>query len=232
LSQLSFPFQTADNKNSFSEEEFLLLTENSSAFNFLNKFFGQNNWVKSQFPSLILKGAKESGKTHLLHIFAKKFGAEFLAKEIISEINPTHFFVADNFYIIENIDQIPDEELVLRLVNSAVEARAFLILSLTNSKHFGLKDLSSRLKNIFAVEIKNPSFESVKQLLAKGFASRQIKLSRAVIDFISENIDRNYQAIFAALKLVEFHTQEKGKSLTIADAKKIFSYLKGNLEQL
>jgi chromosomal replication initiation ATPase DnaA len=212
LSQLSFPFQTTSTP--YREEDFLLLAENSSAVNFLKKFFAQENFSKSQFPSVILKAAPFAGKTHLLHIFAKKFSAEFLEKEKISNVNPADFFSENKFYILEDVNEIADEELLLRLINSAFESGAFLILSANSLAQFRLKDLTSRLKNIFTVEIKNPSQESIKQLLVNGFARRQIKVSRQVTDLISDRIDRSYEAVFAAVKKVEAHCQEGGRSLS------------------
>jgi chromosomal replication initiation ATPase DnaA len=65
--------------------------------NFLKKFFAQEDFSQSRFPSMILKAEKASGKTHLLHIFAKKFDAEFLNKEKISDVNPASFFIANKF---------------------------------------------------------------------------------------------------------------------------------------
>ncbi len=220
MSQLSFPFQTSS--NSYREEDFLLLAENSAAVNFLKKFFAQENFSKSQFPSVILKAAPFAGKTHLLHIFAKKFHAEFLEKEKISNVNPTNFFSENKFYILEDVNEIADEELLLRLINSAFESGAFLILSADSVAQFKLKDLTSRLKNIFTVEIKNPSHESIKQLLVNGFARRQIKVSRQVTDLISDRIDRSYEAVFAAVKKVESHCQEGGGNFGVREIGEIF----------
>lgn len=199
------------------------LAENSAAINFLKKFFAQESFAKSQFPSMLLKAAPFAGKTHLLRIFAEKFFAEFLEKEKISGVNPADFFSENKFYILENIDEIDDEELLLRLINSAFESAAFLILSSSSTKKFRLKDLNSRLKNIFTVEIKNPSCEAIKQLLVNSFARRQIKVSHQVVDFISERIDRNYAAIFAAVKKIELRCQESGKGLTVRDAAEVFT---------
>ena len=220
--QLSLPFQISTQTNLFSEENFLTLSENFAAINFLKKFFAQKDFATAQFQSLILKGAPASGKTHLLHIFAAKFGAEFLDKEKITDVNPADFFAANHFYILEDVLQIKDEELVLRLVNSAVEAKAFLILSAQSAPQFRLKDLASRLKNIFTIEIKNPSEESVKLLLTHSFALKQIKLSRAVIDFLSDNVERSFAAVFAAVKMVELLAQENGKKVTLAEVKDLF----------
>ena len=219
MSQLSFPFQVCNDLNPYREEDFLLLAENSASVNFLQKFFAQKNFSNSQFQSLILKGAASSGTTHLLKIFAQKNNAEFLNKEKISDVNLAEFFSANQFYILENFDEIRDEELILRLINSASEAQAFLILSVSLKLKFSLPDLLSRLKNIFVTEIKTPSQESVKLLLANGLSRRQIKLSRAVINFISGAINRHYETIFAVVKLIELHCQEGGKNLTTKEVR-------------
>jgi chromosomal replication initiation ATPase DnaA len=77
------------------------------------------------------------------------------------------------------------------------------------------------LKNIFAVEIKNPSHESMKQLLINAFSRRQIKPSRQVVDFISDNIERSFDAVANAVKMVEIYIQESGKNITVAEVRKI-----------
>lgn len=223
LSQLSLPFQISVKTNFYKESDFLLLDENLSVVNFLKKFFAQSDFLRSQFPSLIIRGGTHSGKTHLLHIFAKKFSVEFLQNSEISDLNPASFFAANKFYVLENIDEINDEELILRLINSASEAKSFLIITTKCQTKFRLKDLTSRLKNIFAVEIRNPSHETIKQLLANGFARRQIKLSGQIINFISDNIERSYEAVFAAVKIIESRCQESGKNVTMREVKEVFS---------
>ncbi len=222
MSQLSFSFQTDVKTDLFCEENFLLLAQNSVALNFFKKFFAQQNFSQAQFLSCILQGASGCGKSHLLHIFAKKVAAEFLEKDKIGQTSLANFFQANQFYILQDIDEIADEELLLRLINLAFEAQAFLVLSSKITPQFQLKDLASRLKNIFTVEIKNPDLEAIKQLLVNGFSRRQIKLSRQVIDFIADNIERSYEAITAAIKLVEFHVQESGKNIALADVKIFF----------
>lgn len=222
MAQLSFSFQNNSTQHLFREEDFVLLDENSAMINFLHKFFAQDNFSQSGFTSLIINGAKSSGKTHLLHIFAKKFNVDFLSEEKISQLNLANFFVKNKFYICENIDEFKNEELLLHLINSASEARSFLIITTSNRAKFKLKDLSSRLKNIFTTEIKNPTIMSVKQLLANGFARRQMKLSGQIINFIADNIERSYEAVFSAIKMVEAHCQESGKNIAMLDVKKMF----------
>jgi hypothetical protein len=193
LSQLSFPFQ--DETNFYREEDFLALAENLVARNFLQKFFAQEKFSSAQLPSLILKGAEASGKTHLLHIFVQKFAAKFLNKEEIFSANPVEFFCADKFYILEDFYKITDEEALLRLVNSAHEAGAFLLLSTRELQSFHLKDLNSRLKNIVIVAIENPGIEAMEHLLMNRLARRQIRPSKRLIKSILNRIKRSYAAV-------------------------------------
>jgi chromosomal replication initiation ATPase DnaA len=216
--QLSFPFQSSAESDLFKEEDFLLLTENSATFNFCKKFFAQKDFSASQFQSLIIKGAKASGKTHLLNIFAKKTGSEFLDKDKILGVNPANFFTTNRFYILENFEEIEEQELLLSLINSAVEAQAFLVLSAQEIPQFKLKDLASRLKNIHATEIKKPSHESLKLLLANQLSRRQIKISRVALNFISDNIERSFAALFDVLKFLE-DVSSSSKSLELARVK-------------
>lgn len=222
LSQLSFPFQDNIQTDFFREEDFLYLEENVGAVRFLKKFFVQDNFNRSLYPSLLIKGEAASGKTHLLHILAKTFKVEFVDKEKISEINLVRFFSLNHFYILEDIAEIKDEELLLRVINSAFEAGAFLILSSRGTPQAQLKDLNSRLKNVFAVEIRNPTHESIKQLLSKGFSRRQLKVSKQIIDFIADNIDRSYEAALVVTKIVELRCEQSGKNLTMSEVKKMF----------
>lgn len=218
--QLSFTFQTDSQNNPFKEENFLLLKENSAAFDFCKKFFSQNNFSSAGFPCFILQGEENSGKTHLLHIFAKKSCAEFLNKEAIEGLNLSELFQQNQFYILENIDKITNEELLLHTINSASEAGAFLVLSVRSMPKFKLKDLLSRFKNIFSIGIKNISEESAKLLLSFQLAHKQIKVSRQIIDFVISNCDRTYKSINNAAKYLEFLTNEKGSALKLSDLQK------------
>jgi len=182
----------------------------------------QKEFTQSAFPSLIIKGAKASGKTHLLHIFAKKHKVEFLHIKKNASKNLIQNFERNHFYILENIDEIKNEEMLFHLVNSAFEAKAFLIMSTTNLHRFEIKDLSSRLKNIFSLQIKAPHLGAIEMLLANAFARRQIKVSGRIVKFISENISRNYAAIVDAVDTVENYCKDHGKSLSMQTIPTLF----------
>ncbi len=230
MQQLNLNLQTTENFDPYSASSFVILDENSAAYHFLEKFFSQREFSRSQFPSLILKGAPSCGKSHLLNIFAKEFHGKFLNITEISAKNLDGIFSENRFFILENIDEIQNEELLLHLINSAVEAKAFLILSAKNNLHFQLKDLVSRLKNIFSLQIKEPSVEAIKILLINAFSRRQIKVSHRIIKLIATDIERSYLAIFEVVKLIEEQCHNSGKTLTMPTVKEILADMKdGNI---
>jgi chromosomal replication initiation ATPase DnaA len=216
-SALSFP------KNcDFVEENFIFLEENLEAKIILEKFSAQQEFVSASLPSLILKGEAACGKTHLLNIFSQKNSAKFLNKSDILGQDLIKFFVKDDFYIFENADEISDDELLLRLVNSAFEAKAFLIISLKNSTKFKLKDLTSRLKNIFVINIKSLAESSIKPLISNGLSRRQINLSAEMVDFIAANVGRNYLAVFDAINKVEDFCHQRKGDVSLKSLKNLF----------
>ena len=216
-SSFSFPLD-----QTYKSEDFLALAENIEAKNLLEKFFSQKDFTKSKFPSLILQGEEASGKTHLLNIFAKKNNAKFLDKAEISGFDLIKLLNKNQFYIFDDADEIVDDELLLRFVNSAAEANAFLIISLKDLSKFRLKDLLSRLKNILVTKIKTLEQSSIKELVINGLARRQIRLSNAMVDFIAHNVSRNYLAIFTMLnRLEELCHQQKG-DIALKDLKNLF----------
>lgn len=197
MSQLSFSFH---NEEKYLEEEFVLLDENLAARSFLQKFFAQKDFNSSSLQSLILKGESASGKTHLLNIFVRKFGGEFLDYAKISSLNLPDFLAQNRFYIFENFDETEDEELLLHLINSAREAGSFLILSASKNGKFKLKDLVSRLRNIVEVEIKNPEIDSLEQLLINRLSRRQIRPSQKLMKAVLKEMRREYSAVDEAVE--------------------------------
>lgn len=217
MNQAQLIFDFPAQQNNFNKEDFVFAAENKNAVDFLTKFFTQKSFANNSFPSFILKGEHACGKTHLLHIFAGQFQVAFLQKE---DLNSPEFFAENNFYILENIEKV-EEETLLHIINSAAEAKAFLILSAQDIAGFTLKDLVSRLKNIFTVEIKNPSPELIKILLSQRLSQKQLRISDEILEFLSHRLKPSYAVIGDVLKMIEFYCHENKKSFTMAEAKKL-----------
>lgn len=221
--QLSLDLLTQGNLDPFAAEDFLRLDENELAFTFLEKFFRQGNFTQSQFPSVILKGSSGAGKTHLLHIFAKQYDIEFVRAHDHCTHSLSDFFEANKFYVLENIHDIKDEEFLFHFINAAVAAKSFLVLTTHNKTHFKINDLNSRVRNIVSIEIQDPGPDAIKMLLINFFARKQLVIPGKIITVIADHIDRTYQSVRDAVKLVEFYRDEEGKKMTAKEAKRIFS---------
>jgi len=222
--QLNFPF-TNKNDDKFSEKKFIITPENSSAFKFLEKFFNQDDFDSTQFPIMILKGEIFSGKTHLLNIFANKYNAEFISKEVLNDNNPLNIFANNKFFIVDDFSEINDEERILALINSAIESKIFLLLADNNTRKFNLKDLNSRLKNIFSTEIKNPSTETMKILIANLLSNNQIKISADQLEEIISSQSRTYASIDLILKKINFFLLENGDKISKNNIVKLFKQI-------
>ncbi len=212
-------------KTNFCEENFIIHNQNNEVFQFLEKFFSLQKINENVVNRLILKGEKSCGKTHLVNIFAKKFNAKIIDKNFLKD-NFVNFFQENNFYILEDVDKINDENFLFHILNIIEENKAFLLMSAEKINVFKLKDLVSRIKNIPIIEIKNPEIEAMKMLFFNGFSKKQLKISSEIVDFICFNIKRNYSNIFEIIKRIEKFCFENKKNISVKDVANIIEDFK------
>ena len=221
MSQLFFDFYDSKNIDNFKSEDFLKLPENIDAYNFLDNFFTQNNYLFDAEKSCILRGESGCGKTHLLNIFSQKYQINFISEEQIKLENPLRIFYENGFFIIDNFCQIADEEKLLQYLNCATESKAFLILVFDKNKIFELKDLESRIKNIASCQIYQASLDSLKQIFINILAKKQIDLSNQMINYIFTNISPNYSSLNQIIKKIDFFCRENDEKLNLSNIKDI-----------
>ena len=221
MSQLFFDFYDSKNIDNFKSEDFLKLPENIDAYNFLDNFFKQNNFLFDREKSCILRGESGCGKTHLLNIFSQKYQINFISEEQIKSENPLRIFYENGFFVIDNFCQITDEEKLLQYLNCATESKAFLILVFDKNKIFELKDLESRIKNMTSCQIYQASLDSLKQIFINILAKKQIDLSNQIINFIFTNISPNYSSLNQIIKKIDFFCRENDEKLNLINIKEI-----------
>ena len=135
--------------SSFKDEDFYVSKSNKHIVDFLYKW---PNWEKN---FLNISGEKNSGKTHLVNIFLKKFkGIKFEAKLFNNE-NLKEVKIHQNI-ILENLNSDVDENLIYTLFNIVDQDNKYLII--TSDKNisriqFNLSDLISRSKNFLLQNI-------------------------------------------------------------------------------
>jgi len=184
--QQIFNFDPASN---FLEEDFIKDISNSDVMNFLKKF---PNW-ENKLINIV--GEKKSGKTFILQIFKNKNQFLYISNATEFEKKYDKLFDADKL-ILDSFEI--DEERFFSLINNFILHKKYLIISstepLTRAK-IKLQDLSSRFKQFFLLEIKNPSDELIYSLILKYFSDNQIIIKKDLIDYIVKKIDRSYSKI-------------------------------------
>jgi len=184
--QQIFNFDPASN---FLEEDFIKDISNSDVMNFLKKF---PNW-ENKLINIV--GEKKSGKTFILQIFKNKNQFLYISNATEFEKKYDKLFDADKL-ILDSFEI--NEERFFSLINNFILHKKYLIISstepLTRAK-IKLQDLSSRFKQFFLLEIKNPSDELIYSLILKYFSDNQIIIKKDLIDYIVKKIDRSYSKI-------------------------------------
>ncbi len=205
-------------------EDFVVSKCNESAIEFVKNYNPQNETLPKIFAVV---APKLSGKTYLANIWRQNFDAEFLNLGELGNINLVKFIRAKKFYIIEDIDEIKNQELLLQIFNLIQEKLAFLMITSTNNLwQAGLRitDLNSRLKNVFCLEINKPDDDIIKMLLIKNFSTKQLKVASKVVDFLSQNLPRDFSKVFDAVRLLEFYSLEKKRHITIPLVKEVIKF--------
>lgn len=226
MQQLSFNFSFEDN---YLTEDFLITKSNQNAADFVLNY--KSNNISS--PKIFgICGPESSGKTHLAHIWKRNFGASFLNPDTSENYNFVNYIKPENFYIIEDLDQIRHQENLLHIYNLIYEENCFLMITskinLQNIK-FTIPDLASRLKNIFYTIINQPDEELIKMLLIKNFSLKQLNVTENIINYLSKNIERNFSTINKIVKILEFYCFEEKREITLPLAAKALKTINPNL---
>ncbi|MFT6105932.1 MAG: chromosomal replication initiation ATPase DnaA [Rickettsiales bacterium] len=216
--QLSFNFPTQER---YLSADFLKSDCNKSAFDFVVNFDPKNQ----SFPEIFaIKAPKFAGKSHLANIWGKKHKAEFLDLKDLENTNLIKIIKAKSFYIIENIDEIKNQELLLQVFNLAQEKSSYLMMTSKSdlfSLGYAINDLNSRLKNVFQLNIEKPDDDLIKMLLIKNFSTKQLQVDNKVIDFLAKNLKRDFATVFDVVRLLEFYSLERKRNITIPLIKEV-----------
>ena len=203
--------------SSFKDEDFYVSKSNKHIIDFLNK------WPKWEKNFLNISGEKNSGKTHLVNIFLKKFnGIKFEAKLFNNE-NLKEVKIHQNI-ILENLNNDIDENLIYTLFNIVDQDNKYLIITSNkniSSIQFNLSDLISRSKNFLLQNIEKPDDELIYALLVKNFSDRQISLEKKLINYIIKRIDRSYSKIFEFIYKIDEISLKKKKSIDLKIVKEV-----------
>lgn len=200
--QLALPF---DHQPAFSAADFLEAPSNAQARRWLAR---APHWPDGR---LVLWGAAGCGKTHLLHIWAAQAGAHCLSGLALPLRLP------DVALAIDDADRVPDETVLLHVLNAAAEAGAPALLAARTPPTrwpLQLPDLASRLRAAAAVEIASPEDSLLRSLLARLLAERQLIVAPALQEWLLARLPRTSAAIRAAAARLDGAALAAGRAVT------------------
>ncbi|WP_245770920.1 chromosomal replication initiator DnaA [Natronohydrobacter thiooxidans] len=163
---------------------------------------GAEGWSGAAWPAgkLVLTGPQGSGKTHLLHIWAKATGARYLTAPDLTDADLTDL-AETGAVALDNADVLAAspalETAAFHLHNMLAERGGRLLLAARGPvRDWGLRlpDLLSRLQAAQHVALTPPDDALLAGVLEKLFADRQVKISDRLIPFLLPRMERSLAA--------------------------------------
>jgi len=175
--------------------------------------------VENFDQNILLFGPKKSGKSYLLHMWKEKNNAILFNSNFSKLIETKRNVAIDDF-----LTSFHEEEL-FHLINHCKlnHLKMYFTSSIDiNSFDFKFKDLYSRLREFYYLQIKTPDDEMCKMLMVKLFSDKQIIIkNKEIFDFIFNRVNRTYLDIYLLVDKLDKLTLEKKRQLTIPLIKEI-----------
>lgn len=182
---------------SFRREDFVVGASNGSAWATVER------WPDWPHHVALLVGGEGTGKSHLASLWAEKARAPIVAAGDLADSDPVSL-IERGTLVVEDCDRQPlDEAVLFHLVNAAVSAGGFLLLTARVPPAewtISTRDLASRLRAIPPNVIGEPEDALLERVLTKLFRDRQIAVDPAVVSYLVRRMERSFQA---AMRIVE-----------------------------
>lgn len=202
LRQLALPFRHSPH---YAAEDVLAAPFNAQALAWLDR---TGSWPGGR---LAVWGAAGCGKTHLLHVWARRTGAVLLRGPSLrgpeglvpngpapDGPGPEWPPRAGGAVAVDDADEAAEEGALLHLLNAAAEAgRPVLLAGREPPARWParLPDLGSRLRATVAVEISPPDDAALRALLARLLSDRQLRVPEAVQEWLLAHLPRTPAAM-------------------------------------
>jgi len=212
MRQLPLPFQHGSD---FAASNFHEAASNTDAVAWLSR--------TARWPNLRLAlwGPAGCGKTHLLHIWAQRYGAVLWQGAALSGLPD---LPASGGIALDDADGAPDETALFHLLNAAFEARLPILLASRLPLALWavrLPDLASRVRAINAVEIGPPDDALLRVLLARLLAERQLRLPEAVHTWLLRRLPRTQPDLAATVARLDDISIRLGRGITVPLARDV-----------
>ena len=191
-----------------------------------NYFVNQTNQKAYDFTildnfdqNIFLFGPKKSGKSHLVNLWKEKNNAVSYNKNFSKVISD------NKNVVIDDVLDISTEEDLFHLINHCKlnNLKIYFTSSIDiNSYEFKFRDLYSRLREFYFLEINTPDDEMCKMFMVKLFSDKQIIIkNKEIFDFIFNRVTRTYLDIYIFVEKLDRLSLAKKRQLTIPLIKEI-----------
>ncbi len=172
-------------------EDFFAASANAVALAFVDQ------WPDWPDGKLVLLGPEGSGKTHLVHVWAKRSNARIISATDLADVDVPA--MVDRPVAVEDVTRIAGdgacETALFHLHNLLrAEGQSLMLTAQKPPSRWGLAlpDLTSRMMAAATTEIDPPDDLLLSVVMAKLFADRQIVPTGDVIPYLVNRIDRSF----------------------------------------
>lgn len=170
----------------------------------------------------VLTGPPGSGKTHLAVIFALDLEAlgvpaRALREDTIRAAADAPAVVLDDAHLLAGTPET--EELAFHLFNQVRNSgRPLLITGRGPVAGWGLRlpDLASRLMGCLAVRLDSPDEATLRMVLAKRFADRQLAVSAKTLEYAAIRMERSFAAAETLVAELDRANLHRGNPISFA----------------
>ena len=203
-----------DFTNSYLPNDYVVTKANLNAYNVIMSW--DRTWGCYPYKKfLLLYGMKNSGKTHLAHVWKNQVDATFNNVDITEELRQHSAFIIEDIHLMN-----PQRLLYLFNLINETNKQCLLTTSLFPIP-FVIPDLKSRINSLNIVKIERPDYEMVRQILLRQFQLRSIKVSEAVIQYLCFRLPCDIQRIILAIDLIDKSSLLQRSNITIPFIKKV-----------
>ena len=190
-------------------------------------------WPDWPARRLAVVGPAGAGKTHLVHVWAARSGAQVLAAADLGAIDPAAA-PAEAALAVEDADRLgalpgvarrAAEEALFHLCNRLALSGSLMLTGRSAPALWpvALPDLASRLRTAGVARLDSPDDALLSALLVKLFADRQIAVGPDLICYLLGRIERSFAAAEAAVVALDRAGLARKRPITLRLAAEVLS---------
>ena len=213
----------------YAQGRFIKSVSNCEAFSAIE------SWPKWPSSILSLYGPKGCGKTYLSHIWKTSSKASFLTLNgcyTLLETSLRETTPPFSCFILEDLVLCAqDEKILFDLYNFIYEKKSFLLITSSlplTQEVYVLKDLQSRLKSLWTIEIKHPDESLLLELMYRYFDDVHLYVEENLLKYALLRLERSFEHILLFCEYLNKISLAQHQKITRSLMKKVLDILESS----